>query len=191
MRRLLVTAVQPGSSRGYSWGKRVNAHRTCALISIRIGHLYTELPNKHVMTSSGDAELDLPADQIRSVLEEYPVRLALVFGSHARQEASERSDIDIAVEFDDAPSGGSRYNELLLGLGADLEMALSRSVDVLDLHRVDPSLGRQILEDGIVLLGSRDRLEEFATLLEERETDEKSPLARFDAALERLDEHLA
>jgi len=143
------------------------------------------------MGATRDAKLDVPVDQIQAVLDRYPVRLALVFGSHARQEASERSDVDIAVEFEDVLPEGTQYSELLLGLGADLEIALSESVDVVDLHRTDPSLGRQILEEGVLLVGSRDRRDELVTVFEKRDTDTDPPLERFDEALERLDEHLA
>ena len=142
------------------------------------------------MGTTEETELDVSVDQLQSLLDAYPVRLALVFGSHARKDASERSDIDIAVEFDDPELDASRYNKLFLGLGAELEVALSSSVDLVDLHRVDPALAERILDEGILVLGSRDRLNELETRFR-RETAEESPLERFDAALERLDGHLA
>lgn len=47
--------------------------------------------------SDGAAHHDL--DVIRSVLEEAPVTLAVLYGSHARGEARPGSDVDVAVSF--------------------------------------------------------------------------------------------
>lgn len=143
------------------------------------------------MASSEDAERRRLVEEIRRVLEGYPVRLAILFGSHARDEAADRSDIDVAVEFDEDELDPSRYNERFLGLGAELEVELSTNVDLVDLRKIDPAIGRRIVEDGVLLVGSHDRLDELASEFRTRTTDEEPPLERFDEALERIDEHLA
>ncbi len=70
------------------------------------------------------------------------VNVALLFGSFARGAASERSDVDVAL---DAP-GVDR-----LALAADLSIALGREVDVVDLHAAGIPLLDALVRDGIVV----------------------------------------
>ena len=60
------------------------------------------------------------------ILKQYPVKRAALFGSVARNEMSETSDIDMLVEFHPGASGLDFY-----GLGGDLEDALKCHVDLL------------------------------------------------------------
>lgn len=61
----------------------------------------------------------------REVLPQYDVKEAYLFGSYARNEADENSDIDICIE-----CGNSFTLFSLGGLGTALENALGRPVDV-------------------------------------------------------------
>ncbi|MCL2364018.1 MAG: nucleotidyltransferase family protein [Defluviitaleaceae bacterium] len=61
-----------------------------------------------------------------NILEQYPVKRAALFGSAARQEMTDASDIDMLVEFHPGTSGLDFY-----GLGGDLEEALGCHVDLL------------------------------------------------------------
>jgi predicted nucleotidyltransferase len=89
-----------------------------------------------------------PLYPARAVLESWPaVRLAYVFGSTARGEARTSSDVDIGVVVDPRDSPVD-----LADLGEQLERALSRRVDLLDLHRASPLLRREVLRDGVLLL---------------------------------------
>lgn len=54
-------------------------------------------------------------EALQQVLQEHPVQLAILFGSHATGESHSRSDIDIAVEFDTVRSSDPAYNEAFLG----------------------------------------------------------------------------
>lgn len=74
-------------------------------------------------------------DEIRSkivpVLEEYGVKKAVVFGSFAKGNATEKSDVDVCVE-----SGlkGMRF----VGMVESLRNALgNRNVDVFDVEHID------------------------------------------------------
>ena len=136
-----------------------------------------------------DASLDLEA--IETVLREHPVRLAILFGSHATETTHETSDIDLAVEFDDHRPGDSNYNRVFLGLGVDLSSALGTDdVDVIDLHTASPSFARAIFENGILLVGDQDHAAELRRQLTDTDIDQQSPRERIEAALERIDDHL-
>ncbi len=65
------------------------------------------------------------ASKAREVLPHYDVKEAYLFGSYARNEADEDSDIDICIE-----CGNSFTLFSLGGLGTALENALGRPVDV-------------------------------------------------------------
>jgi uncharacterized protein len=69
--------------------------------------------------------LDEIKSKIIPVLRKYEVTKAGIFGSYARGEASEDSDVDILV---DLPKNKSLFD--LVGLKQDLEEILSTKVDV-------------------------------------------------------------
>lgn len=62
------------------------------------------------------------------ILRRYPVKRAALFGSGARGDMTEKSDIDMLVEF--LPGRGG-VNLEYFGLQLDLEEALGRRVDLL------------------------------------------------------------
>ena len=64
---------------------------------------------------------------ISEVLDHYPVKRAGLFGSAAKNELKDESDIDILVEFFPVPIG-----LLFFGLIEDLQEALNRQVDIVD-----------------------------------------------------------
>ena len=90
-------------------------------------------------------------DQIRSillgVLEKHKVKRASLFGSTVRAEATEKSDIDLLVEFE-----GKRSLLDLAGLKLELEELLQRRVDVLTFASLHPLLRERILSEQEVIL---------------------------------------
>jgi predicted nucleotidyltransferase len=68
----------------------------------------------------------------------YPIQRTALFGSWARGDAREDSDVDILVEVD--PSIGLRFVEL----GDELEKALGRRVDLVSRRAIKPSLWERI-----------------------------------------------
>lgn len=68
----------------------------------------------------------------------YPIRRMALFGSWARGDAREDSDVDVMVEVD--PSIGLRFVEL----GDDLEKALGRPVDLVSRRAIKHSLWKRI-----------------------------------------------
>lgn len=68
----------------------------------------------------------------------YPIQRMALFGSWARGDAREDSDVDVLVEVD--PSIGLRFVEL----GDTLERALGRRVDLVSRRAIKPSLWKRI-----------------------------------------------
>jgi uncharacterized protein len=68
----------------------------------------------------------------------YPIRRLALFGSWARGEAREDSDVDVLVDID--PSIGLRF----VDLGDELEKALGRRVDLVSRRAIKPSLWERI-----------------------------------------------
>ena len=94
----------------------------------------------------------LSIEEIKSyiipVVKKYPVEKVILFGSYARGDASDTSDVDLVVE-----SGGKMRNSKIFTLGGDLLAALPVRVDVYDILEINKSslLYNRIREDGIII----------------------------------------
>lgn len=131
-------------------------------------------------------------ETVAATLAEHPVSVGFLFGSRARGEAHDRSDVDVAVVFEDTDPGESGHVDARLTLGADLALALGTGdVELIDLHTASQPLVRAVLRDGDRLVGTDDdvrRLRE--TLLDDADRGPRSPAERFDDALASIDDHL-
>jgi predicted nucleotidyltransferase len=126
---------------------------------------------------------------IRSVLTAHPVSVGYVFGSLARGETHQHSDIDVAVAFEQ--DSGVSASERVLSLGADLALELGTDdVDVVDLRRTSPKVARSVLSHGVRLVGSAEAERELESELPRPDRDEQSPADRFDDALAAIESHL-
>lgn len=77
--------------------------------------------------------------RIKPALQErYPVSRLALFGSTARGEAREQSDVDVLVEVE--PSIGLRF----VDLASDIENALGRSADVVSRRAIDEARWKAI-----------------------------------------------
>lgn len=82
-------------------------------------------------------------ERLAPVFRRHPeIELALLFGSTARGEAREDSDLDITVD-------GEDWN--LLELTAELSLAAGRDVDLVDLRGAGYPLLKALLRDSLVL----------------------------------------
>ena len=130
-------------------------------------------------------------DTVRAVLREHPVRLAILFGSHATETTHDTSDIDIAVEFDEHEPADREYNDVFLGLSVDLSDELKMDdIDLVDLHAVSQPLATAIFENGILLIGNSDHAAELRRELTANGNDQQTPRERLDTALDRINDHL-
>jgi predicted nucleotidyltransferase len=128
---------------------------------------------------------------VQAVLREHPVRLAILFGSHATETTHDASDIDLAVEFDEHEPADRGYNEVFLGLSVDLSDELNTDdVDLVDLNTVSQPLATAIFENGILLVGNSDHVAELRCELTTNENDQQTPRDRLETALDRINDHL-
>ena len=86
-------------------------------------------------------------DKIIHVLRKHGVKKAALFGSITKGEATEKSDIDLLVEFE-----GRKSLLDLVGLKLELEELLEREVDILTYRSLHPLLKERILDEQEVIL---------------------------------------
>ena len=94
----------------------------------------------------------LSAQQIRDIVQkvsaQHPVSFVILFGSYAKNQARDDSDVDLLVSTEE--KGLHFY-----GLVEDYRVALHKEVDVLGLEQLNnnPALVAEILKDGIRIYG--------------------------------------
>ncbi|WP_185903229.1 type VII toxin-antitoxin system MntA family adenylyltransferase antitoxin [Halonotius terrestris] len=139
------------------------------------------------------ADKDAVRETVRTVFADYPVTVGFLFGSLARSDATDASDIDVAVAFTDQPSVATDHTEQRLALSTDLALELGTdAVDVVDLRAAPPALVRSIFDDGTQLVGTKQDASRLRDqLLTDADATQRSPAERFDDALAALDDHLA
>jgi len=87
---------------------------------------------------------------IRAFAAQSGVQKIILFGSRAREEAEERSDIDIAIV---APEVSEREWLDIYFLKEDLDTLLP--IDLVRLEEAPPALKNRILKEGVVLFERR------------------------------------
>lgn len=100
-------------------------------------------------------ELPPPILAIARYLEQCEdVAAAYLFGSQAKGTGREKSDIDVAVLFYNQKDKLSRFDrrvEMII----DLERAVGRKVDIVDMEEAPLMLRHQILKNGILLVNKK------------------------------------
>lgn len=140
---------------------------------------------------SANISESLPLEELLTILQKHPVRIAILFGSHAIGNTHQVSDIDIAVELESIERDDPAYNEAFFGLSADVSDALETDdVDLIDIHTLSPTVAEAVFEHGVVLVGDQMHAEDMLERITSERSEERSPRERFDAALEKIDEHL-
>ncbi len=85
-------------------------------------------------------------EQILAIAAKYGARNVRIFGSVARGDADEKSDVDLVMDFDDS-SSLMDHAALLL----ELEELLGRKVDVAPEKHLRPRIRKRVLEETIPL----------------------------------------
>ena len=85
-------------------------------------------------------------EKIISILLKHGIKRILVFGSYARNEATQKSDLDLIVEF---PDGTSLLDHV--GIEIELSEALNMKIDLLSRNGISPYIKDQVLKEAIVI----------------------------------------
>lgn len=96
----------------------------------------------------GILTVDEIRDACRTVLAEYPVEYAYLFGSYAKKKAKEESDVDLLIATD---LTGLRF----YGLVDKLKAALCKKVDLVTVEQLkdNTQMINEILKDGVKIYG--------------------------------------
>ncbi len=100
----------------------------------------------------GVLTLDDIKNGCKSVLDEYPVKYCILFGSYSKGTATDNSDVDLLISTDIT---GLRF----FGIAERLRTALKKKVDLLDLKQLSENgdLIDEILKDGIKVYEQREK----------------------------------
>lgn len=145
-------------------------------------------PSDHATGTPLESEIDL--EELTRVLEGYPVRLAILFGSTVHGTATDQSDIDIAVAFESDLDPAERL-EQRISLIVSLTDALGTdAIDVADLEGIHPGVGLAALENGYDLIENPTLRAQFKEEYEDSYPDEETHeerMRRFESLLSRLE----
>lgn len=84
--------------------------------------------------------------ELPQLRDRYRVRSLALFGSYARGEQRRRSDLDLLVEFDEAPTLFQ-----FVRLERELGLLLGVKVDLVMKTALKPAIGRRILEQAVAV----------------------------------------
>lgn len=95
----------------------------------------------------------LTQENIKRVVQDYfkdkPVNTVYLFGSYARGDAREDSDVDLIIEIDDTVKKLTLFG--FLGLQLGLENSLNKKVDLIESHLFFPRIKVQVEKQKIIL----------------------------------------
>jgi predicted nucleotidyltransferase len=86
-------------------------------------------------------------DRILEVLKRYPIKKAAIFGSFARGEANNTSDIDLLIESNQPITLFD-----VLRLEKELAEVTSRKIDIVEFSAIKNSIRTNVLRDAISIL---------------------------------------
>lgn len=100
-------------------------------------------------THEGTLELNTISSTVQRIAQRYPdIRRVTLFGSYARGEADETSDVDLRIEYD-PDSSFSMFD--LAAFAEETKDALGRPVDVVSKRTLEPTFAEEIRRDGLVI----------------------------------------
>ena len=87
-------------------------------------------------------------DKLLPIFKTEPVYRAILFGSYATGEATEKSDVDIIID-----SHGELVNMHFYGVLEDIAVALEKKIDLIELVEISPNspIFGEIQENGVLL----------------------------------------
>ena len=95
----------------------------------------------------------LRQENIKQLVQKYfkdkPVNKVYLFGSYARGDADEKSDVDLIVEIDDTKKRLSLFD--FIGLQLGIENSLNKKVDLVESHLFFPRIKIQAEKEKLIL----------------------------------------
>jgi predicted nucleotidyltransferase len=98
---------------------------------------------KHVKVDNIRLMIKEHRDEIRQL---FKAEIVGIFGSYARGEESDSSDVDVLVDFDD---GATLFD--LVGLGDYLEEMMGLPVDVVSMRALHPLMKSSVLKEMVTV----------------------------------------
>jgi len=85
---------------------------------------------------------------VNPIANKYPINKIILFGSYARGDAKESSDVDLVVD-----SAGNLHNRKIFALGGELLTAFPVRVDVYDILEINEQspLYKNMINEGVVI----------------------------------------
>lgn len=87
-------------------------------------------------------------DILQTILKQFAVKRAILFGSYAKNTPNAKSDIDIVID-----SEGKLLNINFYGLLEELVQNLEKNIDLFEISEIqkDSSLYNDILKEGVII----------------------------------------
>ena len=104
-------------------------------------------------------------DGMSEYLARTPVVFAILFGSHARGDETDSSDVDVALGFPEEMDDHKRFH-LRNRIDANLQDYAEPFVDVSDVDSLPISVACAALRDGVVLVGDDQAVETYRKQVE-------------------------
>lgn len=86
-------------------------------------------------------------DQIKTFFADKPVKKVYLFGSYARGEADENSDVDLLIDWDYSKHIGWEYG----GWWEEIKQLLKKDVDFVSYQYISPLIEKYINNDKILI----------------------------------------
>lgn len=112
-------------------------------------------------TRQGPDEPAVDVEEMRAYLDEQPLQFALLFGSSATGTATERSDIDIVVQFSETLDADERFHRRNRIAGELMARLETDAVDVSDLDHLSTEIAHAALQEGIRIVGDEETVDEY------------------------------
>lgn len=126
---------------------------------------------------------------IRECLQSFPISLAVLFGSRANDKEHPLSDLDVAVRLDNTLPETEKRRLMDPITAAIIESTGIDAVDLVDLERVAPDLGYDIMANGVLLVGDGTEAVDLETTFLSKKIDFRPVKKEWQAALsDRLSE---
>ncbi len=92
------------------------------------------------------------------VAEKYSLRAVYLFGSYARNEATEDSDVDILIDKTGSKVKGlfdmsNLYNDLSESVGKEIDLITTHSLEQKDIAARTPTFSKEVYEGRVLIYG--------------------------------------